>query len=91
MVPCPYGPLPLWPAEVGRRKRIPGHESSKLYESGRDALHAAGDPKGEWNWALVGPDVQTMPLLGGGSGSAEEMREFIEENPDSVMFGLVRR
>jgi len=45
---------------------------------------------GNWNWVLVGPDVTSLPLLGGGSGGVDEMRATAKDNQDLVMFGLIR-
>lgn len=60
-----------------------------LYDSGRDALRgiASGGP---WNWVLLGPDVKELPLLGGGAGSVDEMRNCAREHQDLVTFGLLR-
>lgn len=42
------------------------------------------------NWALVGPDVDKLPMLGGGQGGVDEMRAAAMENQDLVMYGLLR-
>jgi hypothetical protein len=45
---------------------------------------------GSWNWVLVGPDAVELALLGGGSGSVDEMRACGQQHDDLVMFGLLR-
>jgi len=45
---------------------------------------------GLWNWSLVGPDVDKLPMLGGGQGGVDEMRKCAEANQDLVMYGLIR-
>jgi len=59
--------------------------------TGREALEAVASPKGQWNWALVGPDPKNLPLAGGGSGSIDEMRECLcHQEKSAVLFGLLR-
>lgn len=59
--------------------------------TGRQALEAVASPKGQWNWALVGPDPKNLPLAGGGSGSIDEMRECLcHQEKSAVLFGLLR-
>jgi len=70
--------------------RLPGRSSSVVMESGRQALRAVGDPLGPWNWVLVDSDPAALPLAGGGSGSVEEMAEFLGRHQDRVLSGLLR-
>jgi len=70
----------------GRRYHCRGLDS---FKSGRDALRSVADG-GVWNWVLVGPDAEDLPLVGGGSGSVDEMRDCAKEHEDIVMFGLLR-
>jgi len=57
--------------------------------TGRGALQSLADG-GVWNWVLVGPDAKELPLIGGGSGSVDEMRACAQKHDDLVMFGLLR-
>lgn len=42
--------------------------------SGRDALSTVAEKEGSWNWVLVGPNPDKLPLVGGGTGAVDEMR-----------------
>jgi len=66
--------------EVSARKPV--------FFSGDEALREVAKPDGLWNWALVGPDPDKMPLSGGGSGSIDELRHALGAQPSS--FGLLR-
>lgn len=70
--------------------RLPGASTSECIKSGRQALRAVGDPFGPWNWVLVHSDPAALPLAGGGSGSVEEMAEFLCQHQDQVLSGLLR-
>jgi len=48
-----------------------------MITNGRDALKEVAEKEGRWNWVLVGPNPDVLPLVGGGSGSVEEMRECL--------------
>eukprot|EP00746_Dinoflagellata_sp_MGD_P077417 gnl/MRDRNA2_/MRDRNA2_31064_c0_seq1.p1 gnl/MRDRNA2_/MRDRNA2_31064_c0~~gnl/MRDRNA2_/MRDRNA2_31064_c0_seq1.p1 ORF type:complete len:536 (+),score=108.36 gnl/MRDRNA2_/MRDRNA2_31064_c0_seq1:510-2117(+) len=67
-----------------------GGKSEMLFTSGRDALRAVADDLGPWNWILVGPDSNALPIVAGGALSVDEMRESLEMHADNVLFGLVR-
>lgn len=56
--------------------------------SGEDALSEVGKDDGRWNWALVGPDPERLPLAGGGAKSIEEMRGVFGKQ--AHCFGLLR-
>jgi hypothetical protein len=49
-----------------------------------------------WNWALVGPDPEKLPLACGGDGSVDEMRESLlqqakeEDHTQLQFYGLLR-
>jgi len=78
-------------SDGGRAGRnIPGHDSRALFTGGREALQALRDPEGSWNWMLLRPDPQSLPLVSGGVGSIEEMRECLAEHEDEVLAGLLR-
>merc|ERR1719367_40390 len=47
--------------------------------SGRDALKAVAEKEGRWNWVLVGPNPETLPLVGGGSGGVDQMRDCLAQ------------
>eukprot|EP00929_Paragymnodinium_shiwhaense_P108227 TRINITY_DN74552_c0_g1_i1.p1 TRINITY_DN74552_c0_g1~~TRINITY_DN74552_c0_g1_i1.p1 ORF type:complete len:448 (-),score=109.04 TRINITY_DN74552_c0_g1_i1:273-1616(-) len=80
-------------AEPSAKRRLlsaPGTATSLAFETGRDALRAVADPNGQWQWVLIGPDPEKLPLIGGGSGSIEEMRQCVADRQDDVSFGLLR-
>lgn len=77
-------------ADKERRIRMPSHESERLFESGREALMSVAEAVGIWNWLLIGPDPQALPLICGGEGSVDEMREYLTEHDEEVLFGLLR-
>lgn len=60
-----------------------------LFSTADDAIKAVASG-GAWNWVLLGPDHEKLPLLGGGSGSVDEMRDCAKKHDDQVMFGLLR-
>lgn len=62
---------------------------SNLFSEGLDAMKSVANG-GLWNWLLVGPDPEALPLLGGGAGSVDEMRECALKHQDTVMFGILR-
>lgn len=76
-----------------RGSRIPLHESTELQYSGREALLAVASGR-DWNWVLFrGPSAEESgepPVLGGGSGSVEEMSTCLASHQDKVLFGLLR-
>eukprot|EP00930_Biecheleria_cincta_P031844 TRINITY_DN22092_c0_g1_i1.p1 TRINITY_DN22092_c0_g1~~TRINITY_DN22092_c0_g1_i1.p1 ORF type:complete len:971 (+),score=160.82 TRINITY_DN22092_c0_g1_i1:116-3028(+) len=57
---------------------------------GHDALREVSAPDGAWNWALVGPHPEELPLIGGGSGSIEEMRDCLATQGNCTFYGLLR-
>jgi len=73
-----------------RGSRIPAHESTALFSTGRDALSAVGDPVGPWNWVIVKPEPNTLPLVEGGMGSIIEMKECIARRDNEALAGLLR-
>jgi len=56
--------------------------------SGDEALREVAKYDGSWNWCLVGPDPEKLPLSGGGRGCIEEMKDAIGAHPMS--YGLLR-
>eukprot|EP00928_Gymnodinium_smaydae_P018243 TRINITY_DN16950_c0_g1_i2.p1 TRINITY_DN16950_c0_g1~~TRINITY_DN16950_c0_g1_i2.p1 ORF type:complete len:478 (-),score=77.40 TRINITY_DN16950_c0_g1_i2:339-1748(-) len=64
--------------------------STTTFNSGRDALKAVAQPLGPWNWLFVEANPETLTLKGGGGGSVQEMRSFVADNSDAVMFGMLR-
>lgn len=58
--------------------------------NGQDALKSVCDPKGSWDWCLIGADPEALPLAGGGSGFIDEMRACLEEYGGSVLTGILR-
>eukprot|EP00927_Polykrikos_kofoidii_P068136 TRINITY_DN63519_c0_g1_i1.p1 TRINITY_DN63519_c0_g1~~TRINITY_DN63519_c0_g1_i1.p1 ORF type:complete len:498 (-),score=88.89 TRINITY_DN63519_c0_g1_i1:149-1642(-) len=82
---------PIMSQEVESAARcVPGHLSQQMYSSGREALHAVADPYGKWSWVLVGPNVDELSLVAGGSGSVDEIRKCLADHEDEVLFGLLR-
>lgn len=71
-------------------RRLPGHQSSLLFSQGRDALQAVGSADGAWNWVLLRPEAEALPVVAGGLGSLDEMRECLQEHQDEVLAGLLR-
>lgn len=59
-----------------------------MFFTGEEALLEVANPDGCWKWALVGPDPDKLPLVGGGTGSVEEMKESIGKYP--TCYGLLR-
>eukprot|EP00450_Noctiluca_scintillans_P034737 CAMPEP_0194554122 /NCGR_PEP_ID=MMETSP0253-20130528/97576_1 /TAXON_ID=2966 /ORGANISM="Noctiluca scintillans" /LENGTH=471 /DNA_ID=CAMNT_0039401605 /DNA_START=9 /DNA_END=1424 /DNA_ORIENTATION=- len=57
--------------------------------TGREALEIVGKDKGAWNWVFLAADPEDLPLVGGGNGSVEEMRECLLKH-DQMLFGLAR-
>jgi len=58
--------------------------------TGREALRSVADPSGAWNWVLLGPDPKKLPLIAGGGGFLDEMRECMYAHQDTVLFGILR-
>jgi len=83
-------PAGLGQETADRLRRLPGHESTAEFTSGRDALRAVAEPLGPWNWVLVGPDPVQLPLVAGGAGSIEELQKYLAAHDDGVFFGLLR-
>mmetsp|Transcript_12832 Transcript_12832/g.40481 ORF Transcript_12832/g.40481 Transcript_12832/m.40481 type:complete len:420 (-) Transcript_12832:136-1395(-) len=69
---------------------IPGHQSSKYFKTGRDALQSVAEPFGRWNWVLVRPDPEALELAEGGTGSVDEMREHLALHEQEGLSGLLR-
>jgi len=67
-----------------------GHIEDLCFFTGNEALKDVANENGCWNWVLVGPDPETLPLAGGGTGSITEMRECLQEHANEVIFGLLR-
>eukprot|EP00927_Polykrikos_kofoidii_P056439 TRINITY_DN50552_c0_g1_i1.p1 TRINITY_DN50552_c0_g1~~TRINITY_DN50552_c0_g1_i1.p1 ORF type:complete len:626 (-),score=90.02 TRINITY_DN50552_c0_g1_i1:107-1984(-) len=76
------------PRKIGRR--IPEFLYDKFHTSGRDALAAVSEKDGAWNWVLIRPDPKELTTVAGGTGSVEEMREYLQQNKAHVFFGLLR-
>lgn len=55
---------------------------------GREALEVVGSEDGIWNWCLLGPEPEELPLCAGGTGGIEEMQAAIGLVKHS--FGLLR-
>ncbi|CAE7191393.1 unnamed protein product [Symbiodinium pilosum] len=69
------------------------------WRNGRDALKAVGEPLGAWfsdcrlmawNWAFFRADHVDLQIVGGGTGSLDEMKACYEEHSSDVLFGLLR-
>lgn len=73
-----------------RKVRFPGHNSAPLFTSGRDALKSVAGPSGPWNWVFVLGHPENLPLVSGGAGSVDEMRDCMKQHDEEVMFGLLR-
>lgn len=73
-----------------RRVRLPGMSDETIFTSGREALRAVAEPLGRWNWTLIGPDPESLPIIGGGAGSIDELQECLATHEDEVLFGVLR-
>lgn len=82
-------PLPETVKIAAQRSSLSRKPSVLLGQLSIEGLTQVGKG-GLWNWVLVGPDLQKMPFLGGGSGGIDEMRETAVKNEDIVMYGLLR-
>lgn len=80
--------------DQGRSRVVWSPAPKPMIRTGRDALKAVGLNDGCWNWALVGPDPEGLPLAGGGPGSIDEMRGCLAkqeaESGNSNFYGLLR-
>lgn len=83
----PSGPAPAGGAAALRRGSSKGGTGPL---DGKTALLAVGERMGKWNWVLVFPDADALPLVGCGLGSVDEMRSCVEAHGDAVMFGMLR-
>lgn len=45
--------------------------------NGKDGLKEVGKKDGKWNWCLVGPNPEKLPLVGGGMGSIDDLRDCL--------------
>jgi len=73
------------------RARLRGLEKEGHYPSlcsGEEALKEVAKPGGVWDWALVGPMPEQLPLAGGGYKGVEELKLAVERRTHS--FGLLR-
>mmetsp|Transcript_57465 Transcript_57465/g.125882 ORF Transcript_57465/g.125882 Transcript_57465/m.125882 type:complete len:809 (-) Transcript_57465:145-2571(-) len=78
-------------AEAKRQEKLAARRESKrlAFTSAEDGLKAVVEGR-LWNWILIGPDSTALPVVGGGCGSVDEMRECAMKHEDLVTFGLVR-
>jgi len=74
---------------LGRNRRCPGHESTSVFRTGRDALRALARD-GPWNWLLLRPEPDNLSHVDGGMGSVDEMRVYLAEHEEEVFFGVLR-
>jgi|Transcript_49521 hypothetical protein len=75
--------------ELRRNRKCPAHESTNVFESGRDALQALAQD-GPWNWLLLRPDPDNLTHVVGGMGSVDEMRECLADREEDIFFGVLR-
>jgi hypothetical protein len=72
---------------------MPEDQEASIF-SGDEAFKVVAKVDGAWNWAMVAPDEQTLPLIGGGAGSVEEMKDCMvqhqAESSESNFFCLIR-
>lgn len=74
-------------ANVNKAKNRAAQAGPAIF-SGQDALNEVAKDDGLWNWVLIGPDPEVLPLSGGGKGSVDQMRQCIGKHAHS--FGLLR-
>lgn len=77
------------PALSVRKAKIRASKHEDFFY-GAEALMNVAKVGGAWNWALVGPDPDELPLFAGGSGGIEEMRVAIQKQKHAHSFGLLR-
>jgi hypothetical protein len=58
-------------------------------QSGEAALQEISSGDGKWNWALFGPDPNSM-FIAGGADSAEGLIEALKARPNEVLYGWIR-
>lgn len=63
-------------------------EEEEGFFTGEEALQEVAKDDGKWNWALIGPDHQELPLSAGGSNGIDEIRSAFAMQAHS--FGLLR-
>lgn len=66
----------------------PREERGAWVFDGHEAFAEVAKKEGLFNWALCGPDPETLPLSAGGGGGVYEMKEALEKLTNS--FGLLR-
>lgn len=75
----------------GRRRSIEKamrrNEEGGIFD-GEEALREVAKVDGKWNWAMVGPDPDDLPLSGGGLGNLSGMQGAMSQHAHS--FGLMR-
>lgn len=59
-----------------------------VFFDGAEALAEVAKADGKWNWVLIGPDANKLPLAGGGPGAISEMKATLGEHPNT--FGVLR-
>merc|ERR1719416_384544 len=73
-------------AAMGRKRAA--EKKDPTFFTGEDAMHEVAKEDGVWDWALVGPDPEKLPLAAGGHGRVEDMQAVLSNFP--ILFGLVR-
>lgn len=71
-----------------RRARTESPPRSTGFFTGPAALAEVAKPDGTLNWAMVGSDVERLPLAGSGSGGVNGLKKALGEHP--VSFALLR-
>jgi len=64
--------------------------STALPHRGLDSLMSVASENGVWNWVLLGVDPDELPIVGGGDGSIEEMKQCLACCTRDALFGLLR-
>jgi hypothetical protein len=56
-----------------------------------EAVSLVATNEGGWNWVFLAADARSLPLVGGGGGGPDEMREcLITNSTHAILFGLLR-
>mmetsp|Transcript_70883 Transcript_70883/g.148279 ORF Transcript_70883/g.148279 Transcript_70883/m.148279 type:complete len:453 (-) Transcript_70883:53-1411(-) len=65
-----------------------------MITNGKEGLKIVAETGGSWNWVLLGPNPEALPLAGGGAGGVDDMRECIRKTEDECdqanLYGVLR-
>jgi len=70
--------------EAAERARKRAEQGEPIFYEGKEAIGEVARKEGIWNWVLLGPDPEEIPLVSGGGGGIEEMNEAMGQHAQSV-------